>query len=146
MQSSNWLKENPEMAIGCAALLASLVFGGGLDNLKQTQAYGNQLKAERTSQQQQLVQDQLREDALKQRSQLAQERIDRGCFQVFTSDGSTQSVITEGSSIVDLSSGQLLPDGVTVCDMRFGITAVIQNGVASDLAVVNSNPNEKAEG
>lgn len=147
MQSSDWIKQNPEMAIGAVFLVGSFLLGGGLDNLKTQQAFGNQLKADRTTQQQNLIQDQLTEDALSQRSELAKERLESDqCFQVVTADGQTQSVIQEGMAIVDFQSGLNLPDGVCVKDARFGITAVILNGVASDLAVFKGNENSEAEG
>jgi hypothetical protein len=68
------------------------------------------------------------------RSQLAQERFKAGCqMTVATNDPTKFAAIQEGQPVLDATTGAPLSNSVVVCSSD-GMTAVIENGVASNLA------------
>lgn len=66
---------------------------------------------------------------------IANERMKRGCVLVVDGQSAKNLVtLTPGQQVRDRANRSSLPDGVTVCGAN-GETAVIRNGVISDIAV-----------
>ena len=68
------------------------------------------------------------------RSKLAAERFNAGCQMTVGSNAPDKfAAIQEGKPVLDGTTGAPLGNSVVVCDLT-GLTAVIENGVASNLA------------
>jgi len=105
------------------------------ENVQKSIRKNNQIRQEQSS-----FNDRIRENrqALKQAeklSEIALKRFEKNCIHVVGENNGKPILFKPGSEVMDSNSGELLRDGVFVCN-QLGETAVVESGKLADIARV----------
>jgi glutamate-1-semialdehyde aminotransferase len=126
-------KIDPVYTLG-GLFLFGLFALNGRDNLSAMQQQQSLLRATTLQNQQSEMQAKLASASAQRKAAIAQKRYEDGCQMVFASNAPGNfASIQDKRPVLDNYTTAVLPDGVIVCD-HTGMTAIIRNGVADDLA------------
>ncbi|UBF30767.1 hypothetical protein K9N68_39630 (plasmid) [Kovacikia minuta CCNUW1] len=145
MNIQRWVRRNPFEAAVLATAIGLVLTS--LPSMLKTSSQMAALTEQIQSQNQQAMRMQSSEESLVELDKIAVSRYQRGCVFIFSGfqKGDPRYVsISEGRPVTDVTTGNPLPAGTTICDV-YGITAVLKlqpdtkTAVMSDVAATGNH-------